>query len=945
MSIKAEGVPPDLDPCELPPSGGYRGLENQLYRIEIHDGGAVGAATFKWSRDNASVASNVTEIVSNTAIATELKLASLGRDAVLRFNTGDWVEILDDRRELGGENGDPALRRGVMRKITTINNDRQTISFSPALPADMIPAGSTDTLNARHTRVRRWDHKGKVRDAGNNIIVDLDTASGLIPVPAPGVWIALENGIQIQFGLDSPGGVFHCGDYWVAAARSADTSVETFTQAPPRGIHRHHARLSIINFPDSETDCRIHWPPACGGCCTVNVMPGENIQSAIDSLPEEGGCVCLKTGVHNLDAPLQIQASSIILRGESPGAIVRSTGLPTSLQIGNSNVAISDIVVENLRFETAAAGLNIGSILSLEHCTRVRVEHCTLAVTVTAQQAASAFVGINLSGVTDVKLIANRLDNFLIGILSGDHYGSLIITDNTIAGITGTVSGQSDAPNPCGPCGILVAPASAQACRIENNLIRHFWTGIYLGQHAAGSLIAGNRIERNAAITSDTPPTDVATMRHYLDTRRYAVDIGAEKCDVRGNRIDLFSAAWGGIRVGGTHATITANVLEATAQEGQQTVPAGIYCLADVQNDHSASADYAVVRDNQLLGAQSGIVVSRINGAVVSGNHINGRGAGWFGVRADDCTGSRIGNNDIREVFLAVYLSEGDGNRVTGNRINRTGFGISATQETNLEVTGNTLQSCLLAGVTLFVRGTTAVLNNRVFNCGYASALSIGIGVFAEEMLTPSDAHLRIEDCEVVDTGLSADGKQTTTGNAIGIGVMSPACQVGGNRVGYTHSDQLEATLEHRALLLIGPLALQYNLAAVAIDNGFGSALVSDNHFRGPGTILVEFKRIQINKNIDFRFEKVTFSNNVCDHLFQPVIGKGRTNGKTYDVTVSLLGLHLIAMGNHIKAGAGVISIEATGNKIALLGNVTTGAYVGVGGTIPTSSTDFNIQL
>ena len=30
---------------------------------------------------------------------TELKLASLGRDAVLRFNTGDWVEILDDWRE------------------------------------------------------------------------------------------------------------------------------------------------------------------------------------------------------------------------------------------------------------------------------------------------------------------------------------------------------------------------------------------------------------------------------------------------------------------------------------------------------------------------------------------------------------------------------------------------------------------------------------------------------------------------------------------------------------------------------------------------------------------------------------------------------------------------------------------------------------------------------
>ncbi|MCC6921617.1 MAG: hypothetical protein IT525_00910, partial [Nitrosomonas sp.] len=282
LSIKAEGVPPDLDPCELPPSGGYRGLENQLYRIEIHDGGAVGAATFKWSRDNASVASPVVEIVSQTAAGTELKLASLGRDAVLRFNTGDWVEILDDRRELNGENGDPVLRRGVMRQIT-VDNARQTVQFSPALPADLIPAGGDDTLAARHTRVRRWDQQGTVRDVDGNVIVNLDDvgSTGLIPVPAAGVWVVLEKGVQIRFGLDPAGGGFHSGDYWVSAARTANTSVETFTDAPPRGIHRHYARLAIVTFPDAEQDCRTHWPPACGGCCTLTVAPGESIQAAL----------------------------------------------------------------------------------------------------------------------------------------------------------------------------------------------------------------------------------------------------------------------------------------------------------------------------------------------------------------------------------------------------------------------------------------------------------------------------------------------------------------------------------------------------------------------------------------------------------------------------------------------------------------------------------------
>jgi len=327
MSVKAEGVPPDLDPCELPPGGGYRGLENQLYRVEIHDGGAVGAATFKWSRDNASVASNVVEIVSQTATNTELKLASLGRDAVLRFNTGDWVEILDDRRELSGENGDPALRRGVIRKIS-VDDAKQTISFSPALPADLIPAGKLitdpDTLATRHTRVRRWDQKGTVRDANNNIIVDLDAvgSTGLIPVPAAGVWVVLENGIQIQFSLDPSGGGFHCGDYWVSAARTNDTSVETYTQAPPRGIHRHYARLAIVTFPDDETDCRVHWPPTCGGCCTYTVGDGKksrghfnSIQDAVSALPPEGGEICVLPGTHYANVKLQGSLKNIHISG------------------------------------------------------------------------------------------------------------------------------------------------------------------------------------------------------------------------------------------------------------------------------------------------------------------------------------------------------------------------------------------------------------------------------------------------------------------------------------------------------------------------------------------------------------------------------------------------------------------------------------------------------
>jgi hypothetical protein len=40
--------------CEIAATAGYRRLENQLYRVEVHEGGA--SPTFKWSRENGSVA-------------------------------------------------------------------------------------------------------------------------------------------------------------------------------------------------------------------------------------------------------------------------------------------------------------------------------------------------------------------------------------------------------------------------------------------------------------------------------------------------------------------------------------------------------------------------------------------------------------------------------------------------------------------------------------------------------------------------------------------------------------------------------------------------------------------------------------------------------------------------------------------------------------------------
>ena len=221
-------VAPVDDPCELPPTGGYRGLENQLYRVEIHDPGQPGAgATFKWSRENASVGSRVASVIS----AGELELETLGRDDVLSFKTNDWVEITDDRREFG-------QAAGEMRRITVEEATRR-IQFTPDLPADMLPGSFPDSAlpQARNLRVRRWDQKGRIfrTDASGTPVevqnLDTGTPTGVIDVAAATLTLLLENGVTVTFDTTGPEG-FHAGDYWVFAARTANASVELLDRAP-----------------------------------------------------------------------------------------------------------------------------------------------------------------------------------------------------------------------------------------------------------------------------------------------------------------------------------------------------------------------------------------------------------------------------------------------------------------------------------------------------------------------------------------------------------------------------------------------------------------------------------------------------------------------------------------------------------------------------------------
>ena len=221
---------PEPNPCLVAPTGGYRSLENHLYRVEVHRVAGTEAG-LKWSRENAHVASRVLKI-EHAGTTTTLHVGSLGRDEILSFEDGGWVEILADRDEFAGG-------AGVMRQVT-VNSETNQLTVTPRLDSVLFPGGLVDA--EQHVRVIRWDQKGRGL-----------TTDGLVKVTTGQPSFVLEHGIQATLdGLDGA----RVGDYWCIAARAAVADIERLEQAPPRGVHHHFCALAIVAPDGTVLDCR-----------------------------------------------------------------------------------------------------------------------------------------------------------------------------------------------------------------------------------------------------------------------------------------------------------------------------------------------------------------------------------------------------------------------------------------------------------------------------------------------------------------------------------------------------------------------------------------------------------------------------------------------------------------------------------------------------------------
>lgn len=714
LSTKAGATPENADPCTLSATGGYRGKENRLYRVEIHTGGPLGTATFKWSRDNASLASAVTAIDTTRK---ELTLSSLGRDAVRCFSKDNWVEISNDGIEFKGEPGE-------LRKIDADPDQvNRTITLNSALSPKRF---NITNLTHQHTRVRRWD-----------------SAGAITVTTAP---VILEDGVEITFSLDptATAGEFHTGDFWLFYARTADGSVEELTKAPPRGILHHYCPLALVTSTTALTDCRSFWPPSCAesDCdCTVCVTPElhnsgkATIRNAIDTVQKTGGKICLASGWYVLNEPLVIEnarAVHIVGKGDNtilfnptltePALTIKNSQNITIERVGFvSNVGIviakntRDVIVDAVNIVTLTWGIGIGGSSDIT----IQNSHI-----LTWDLPVQGGFGIGLRNVVGVTVCQCSVQPFdqqqktwvesaiaLEGIVAG-----LTLRDNALTAGTGIAS-MASAPDEtslrwlltsglyiednliaCRRTGILLEGWSVHVAdtRIAKNLIDGPTiagvraTGIVLSTLVAASrldidanLIRVNGIGSGIEVGTDNTRiinNDISTVKDATGVRngitllpgllnsptnaaaeRSSLE-GIERCQIIGNRITGM-AGHGIYILGGTHvrsAMIKQNIIDGVGGGG---------ILMEVSGRSGGSADDLTIENNQLLhigltAGVAGIGLFRVGQANVIGNRLIGPDTttdnSYRGVAIEivDCSSIRIAANEVTDLMAATATNQ-----------------------------------------------------------------------------------------------------------------------------------------------------------------------------------------------------------------------------------------------------------------------------------------------
>jgi hypothetical protein len=340
LRARATPAPPDLDECSVPPGAGFRRLENQLYRVEVHDPTGSDGPTFKWSRDNGTVAARLENIEGN-----ELTVSNAGRDEVSGFAPGQWVELSDEGRVLRGE-------PGVLARLGPVKDNVLTVAAWPGPPLSLADFGDKPT-------VRRWDSPGALG-------VD------------PGAFVELEDGVEVAFSA----GDLRTGDYWVIPARTASGDVEWPRNGTgpasesPRGIDHHFCPLAVLELaPDASWsvvgDCRHLFPPLTE--LTSLFYVGGDGQEAMPDPTDPGALLALprpiEVGVANGEWP--VEGATVRFTVVEGSGRLDGSGDTVEVSTGADGIASVDWEIDSTtQLQRATAALVDGS--AAQHHLQIR---------------------------------------------------------------------------------------------------------------------------------------------------------------------------------------------------------------------------------------------------------------------------------------------------------------------------------------------------------------------------------------------------------------------------------------------------------------------------------------------------------------------------------------------------------------------------------------------
>jgi len=455
-TLAASSAAPGSDlPCILPPETGYQRLENQLYRVEIHEPGQDGTATFKWSRENGSVVVLITALppgAGGSGSGLTVTVSGLSNDPTVGLKAGDWVELIDDQAEL-------TVGHGTLYQVATVSSDGQSVTITTGAAAPAINL-------SLHPKLRRWDQGS----AGGSQGITVTTTDPIL----------LEGGVQVQFSA----GTYQAGDYWLIPARTATSVQQGYVEwpangsgpapEPPLGIRHHYAQLGIVEFTapgtfaglgtaTAPTDCRLPFLPLTDlmpaqslSPCTIVAQPGEGWEQPILNYfanapvtAQLDAEICFPVGHFPVSNPLVISgAGHVLISGAGWGTklvAADESGIESVLQFSHClSVGVRDLYGETSQVSNARVGSSrnhINGTLAFSNCGEVSVEDVWLRCGNAVSTRGAACISVSsdvteanaATGTGSVRIRGSQLDvgEMQVGIQLV-HQARATIEDNEI---------------------------------------------------------------------------------------------------------------------------------------------------------------------------------------------------------------------------------------------------------------------------------------------------------------------------------------------------------------------------------------------------------------------------------------------------------------------------------------------------------------------------------